>query len=81
MDFGVGDLLVLGSSILVVCVVSFIHVIIIIGGSTIHASWDRSRWRMVYIYQVYYWWLLQGSNVTVSEFKYLYCVVWVGCEG
>ena len=33
------------------------------------------------IYQVFNWWLLQESIVTVCEFNYLYLEVWAGCEG
>jgi hypothetical protein len=34
---------------IVVCIVSFIHAVFILGGSTIHPSWDRSGWRMAYL--------------------------------
>ena len=30
--------------IVVVCIVPLVHATIIMGGSTIHHSWDRSRW-------------------------------------
>jgi hypothetical protein len=33
----------------VVCIVSLIHATIIMGGSTIHPTWDRSGWRMANI--------------------------------
>ena len=33
----------------VVCIVPLILAMIIMGGSTIHTSWDRSKWRMTYL--------------------------------
>ena len=33
----------------VVCIVPLIHTVIIMGGSAIHPSWDRSGWRMAYL--------------------------------
>ena len=32
-------------------------------------------------YQVYGWWFCKVFVIVVSEFKYLYFEVWVGCEG
>jgi hypothetical protein len=33
----------------VVCIVPLIPAVIIMGGSTIHPSWDKSGWRMAYL--------------------------------
>ena len=33
----------------VVCIVPFIHAVSIMGGSTIHPSWDRNGWRKMYL--------------------------------
>ena len=37
------------SLIVVVCIMPCIFAVIIMGGSTIHASWDKSGWRMAYL--------------------------------
>ena len=37
------------SLIIYICIVPLIHALIIMGGSTIHPSWDRSGCRMVYL--------------------------------
>ena len=34
---------------ILVYIVPLIHVVIVMGGSTIHSSWDRSAWRMAYL--------------------------------
>ena len=33
----------------VVCIMPLILVVIVMGGSTIHPSWDKSGWRMAYL--------------------------------
>ena len=47
------------SLIVVVCIVALSLAMIIMGGSTIHPSWDRSGWKMLY-FSSFGWWLLRG---------------------
>ena len=44
---------------IVVCIVFLIPIVIIMGGSIIQTSLDKSGWRMAY-FQVFGWWLMQG---------------------
>jgi hypothetical protein len=60
--------------------VSLIHAVFIMGGRTIHPSWDRRVENGKFIK-----FLVGGfygeSIVVVSEFKYLYLEVRIRCEG
>ena len=52
------------SSTVVVCRVPLIPTMIIIGGSIIHPSWERSGWRMAYISS--FGWCLMRKNLSLQ---------------
>ena len=49
---------------IVVCIVPLILAVIIMGGSTIHPSWDRSGWRMAYLSS---FWLVASARKLPSH--------------
>ena len=51
------------SFIIVVCIVPLILAMIVMGGSTIHPSGDRSGWRMVYLSSL--WWVAFAGNLSL----------------
>ena len=48
---------------IVVCIVPLIHATIIMGGSTIHPSWDRSVLRMAYLSK--FWSVASMGNLSL----------------
>ena len=46
---------------IVVCIVSLILAMVIMGGSTIHPSWDRSGWRLAYLRS--FWLVASAGNL------------------
>ena len=48
---------------IVVCIVPLIPSVIIVGGSTMHSSWDRSGWRMAYVSN--FWLVASTGNLSL----------------